>query len=397
MNAEPATVLTTSSGAIVPLQRVRATGRVDGLLFKLTVEQHYRNTSGDTLETVYTFPLPVRAVLLGLELELNGTLHTATAFPRAQAERRYERAIDTGDSAALLTHNGHGLHTVSLGNLQAGDTAVIRYRYAELLSAHDEHVRLAIPTVIAPRYGDPGAANLEGPAIPGSDFLAEYPFDVRIELAGFRDAAAVRSPSHALRVEPFDAGLAVSLARKGFLDRDLVLELKHAALPKEALIAPDGQDGEGCVVLASTALPRRDADHRPLTLKLLLDCSGSMQGGRIEAARRALLAILDRLRAGDALSLSRFGSRVEHVSEGLEPADAHTLEPLKLIVRRMEADLGGTEMAQALRGTLKLTAPSVGPVDLLLVTDGEVHDLDGVLAAAAKARHRLFVIAIGPP
>ncbi len=392
MNALAATVLRTRDDAIVPLQRVSARGRLEGLLFELTVEQHYRNTAPVAIEPVFTFPLPLNAVLLAFELDLNGTLHKATAFPRAQAETRYERAIDTGDTAALLTDNGNGLYTVSLGNLQAGDTAVIRYRYAELLGAHDDYVRLAIPTVIAPRYGDPARANLEGPAIPGSDLLVEYPFEIRIDLVGLHDAAAVRSPSHALRVAPEEAGLAVHLARAGFLDRDLILELRHSVLPNAALHAPDG---DGTVVLASTALTRQDATHRALTVKLLLDCSGSMQGDRIESAKRALRAILGRLDASDRMSLSRFGSTVEHLSEGLEPADAATIEPLKLLVRRLEADLGGTEMARALASTLALTAPSAGPVDLVLITDGEVHDLEGVLGAVARARHRLFVIAIG--
>ncbi|MCC7463246.1 MAG: VWA domain-containing protein [Gammaproteobacteria bacterium] len=392
MNAQAATILRTLDYAIVPLQRVSATGRLDGLIFELTVEQHYRNTSATTLETVFTFPLPLHAVLLGFELDLNGKLHQATAFPRAQAETRYEHAIDSGDSAALLTDNGNGLYTVSIGNLQPGDAAVIRYRYAELLSAHDDYVRLAIPTVIAPRYGDPAAANIQGPAIPGADLLAEYPFDLRIELVGLSEPAAVRSPSHALKIEPCESGLTVRLARRGFLDRDCTLELRHAFLPHEALVA---RDGEGCVVLASAAVPRRDAEHRALKLKVLLDCSGSMQGSSIEAARRALQALLARLHATDRLSLTRFGSTVEHLTEGLEPADPATLEPLDLLVRRIQADLGGTEMAQALTATLALTTSSIGPVDLVLITDGEIHDLEGVLRAVAEAHHRLFVIAIG--
>jgi len=61
----------------------------------------------------------------------------------------------------------HGLYTVSVGNLMAGETAVIRYRYAELLDAHDGYLRINVPTVIAPRYGDPGDAR-EG-CVGGSD------------------------------------------------------------------------------------------------------------------------------------------------------------------------------------------------------------------------------------
>ena len=60
----------------------------------------------------------------------------------------------TRNTAALLEHAGDGLYTLGLGNLLAGETAVIRYRYAELLDRHEDHIRFCVPTVIAPRYGD---------------------------------------------------------------------------------------------------------------------------------------------------------------------------------------------------------------------------------------------------
>jgi Ca-activated chloride channel family protein len=60
-------------GAPAPvLCGVRADGRLDGLLFELTLRQTCRNTSQDLLEVVYTFPMPSQAVLLGFASELNG-------------------------------------------------------------------------------------------------------------------------------------------------------------------------------------------------------------------------------------------------------------------------------------------------------------------------------------
>ena len=46
---------------------VQAQGRLDAVLFELTLRQTYRNTSSQVLEVVYTFPLPPMAVLLGFE------------------------------------------------------------------------------------------------------------------------------------------------------------------------------------------------------------------------------------------------------------------------------------------------------------------------------------------
>jgi len=388
----PATVLKTRSGAPVPLRGVAATGRLDGLLFELSVEQRYCNDGNRNLEAVFTFPLPLRAVLLGFELEIGERRLKAHAVARAEASEKYERAIDSGDTAALVEHDGNGLYTVSLGNLGAGETAVIRYRYAELLDAHHGYVRLNVPTVIAPRYGDPRDAGLEGPAVPGVDVLGEYPFEISLDLVHVTNAIGLRSPSHEIVTTVRENGLTVRLTRQGFLDRDFVLEIDQAAIPPHALLA---RDGDGYVCVASPVLGIDTNEQRPLALKILLDCSGSMGGDSITAAKRALLALLDHLTANDRISLTRFGSSIDQVTEGLEPADEHSLTPLKTVVRQIDADLGGTEMESALEAALSLSAPADRQPDVILITDGEIYDVEGVVKLAARSHHRLFAIAIG--
>ena len=388
----PAAILSTDDGTTVPLRGVTAHGRLEGLLFELTVEQRYRNDTDRNLEAVFTFPLPVRAVLLGFDLEIGERKLTAHAVARQEASERYERAIDQGNTAALIEHDGNGLYTVSLGNLLAGENATIRYRYAELLDAHDGHVRLNVPTVIAPRYGNPADAGLEGPAIPGVDLLGEYPFEISLDLVRVINVVGLRSPSHDIVTTVREDGLTVRLTRSGFLDRDFVLELDQAAIPPHALVA---RDGDGYVALASATLGLDTAEQRPLALKILLDCSGSMGGDSIAAAKRALLAILDRLNPDDRISLTRFGSSIDQLTEGLEPAHGDSLTPLKSLVRQIDADLGGTEMERALQAVLSLASPADRPADVILITDGEIYDVAGVVDLAAQSRHRLFAIAIG--
>jgi len=391
MSAKAVTMLRTLGGQLVPLTEVSAIGRLEGALFELCVTQHYRNSSTQNLEAVFTFPVPLNAVLLGFELEINGGKHVAVARARAEATQRYEQAIDTGDAAALLEHNGHGLYTVSLGNLRPGHSALIRYRYAELLQAFEGYLRVRVPTTIAPRYGDPSKANLQGPSVPGSDLLVEYAFNIRIDLAHLGQGASVRSPSHGIEVCPGDGGWVVQLVRKGYLDRDFVLEIAQASVVREALVA---RDFDHYVLLAPLFVPA-DSSRRPLVLKILLDCSGSMAGNNISSAKSALLSLLDELDGQDSVSLTCFGSAVQDVTEGLEPADRNTVKPLKALVRQIEANLGGTEMASALKHCLSIERPAHLATDLLLITDGAIQDLAQLVEIAATSGHRLFVIGIG--
>ena len=143
------------------LQGVTAKGNLNGLLFELTVEQRYRNPAETNIEAVYTFPLPSGAVLLDFEVKLDGKTLTGVVVEKRAAEAQYEEAIEKGDTAIMLERAGDGLCTVNLGNLMAGEEATIRYRYAQLLRFEHGSVRLAVPTVIAPRYGDPSAAGLQ--------------------------------------------------------------------------------------------------------------------------------------------------------------------------------------------------------------------------------------------
>lgn len=392
MSAEPIVGLQTTAGDAIPLQGVRAQGRLEGLVFEFTVEQRYRNGSPRNIEAIFTFPLPLHAVLLGVELEIGERRLAAVAIARQEATQRYEDALDDGDAAALVEFQGNGLYTVSLGNLMPDESATIRYRYTELLRASGDWLRIAIPTVIAPRYGDPADAGLDTVTTPESDLLTEYPFDLSLEVFGLPAKAWLRSPSHRIDVNRSPELARVTLQQRGFLDRDFVLEIDGGAPEATALVAPDG---EGWVVVANPTLKLPSDESRPLALKILLDCSGSMAGDSITAAKRALLELLDQIGEGDHVSLTCFGTRHEFITDGLEAMTATARHRLGERVRAVDATLGGTEMGNALRAVLQQsTAPGIA-ADVILITDGEIHAIDRVVELAARSNHHLFAIAIG--
>ena len=107
-------IMKTLSGEMMPLLGVTARGVLSGELFELEVEQRYRNDGDKNIEAIYTFPLASRAVLLGIEFELNGKTLTGTAVEKQQAERKYEKAIDKGNTAILLEKTSADLYTVNL-------------------------------------------------------------------------------------------------------------------------------------------------------------------------------------------------------------------------------------------------------------------------------------------
>lgn len=386
--------LETYRGEPVMLEGVRAVGDLKGLMLEMKLEQRFRNPTDKNVEVVYTFPLPWGAVLLGVEVQLGDKRLTGAVVEKKQAEAEYEEALSEGNAAIMLEKNRDRSYSLNLGNLNANEACIVKLRYAQLLQFEQGGLRVMIPTVIAPRFGDAVTdGGLQPHQTPKHDLLAEYPFDISLRLHGDLARGRVASPSHPIGVSASTDVLTVSLARCGALDRDFVLVVDQLTQYSIAVIAQDSVLQDHVVALASFC-PRVPVDaSQAVAVKLLVDCSGSMAGDSIAAARRALHAIVDGMGQGDRFSLSRFGTHVEHRSRGLWAASDATRVAAQRWVSALEADLGGTEMEEALKSTFALAQTVTS--DVLIVTDGEISAIDQTIASAKSSGHRVFVVGIG--
>ena len=388
--------LTNEDGEQMALQSVSAKGKVNGLLLEMTIRQQYKNTTRKNLETVYTFPMGWGATFMDLSVEIGGKRLSGVVTEKKEAEDRYEKAISEGDAPIMLEKNSDGLYTVNLGNLKPKEEAVIEYSYSQLLRFEEGHVRLTLPTTIAPRYGDSMQGAIKKHQGVETDFLVEYPFTLSLLLAGGIEKATIECPSHQVQITKQENEVEVGLVRSGFLDRDFILNLSKLENQSFFIVTPDKKMGpEGCTVLASFC-PRALANQKELgaDIKVLVDCSGSMAGDSIESAKRALHHVLSNLREDDRFSYSLFGSKVKHEFSSLKPVNQFNIGTASLIVSNTEANMGGTEIEGALLSTFKLKGTEK-KADVLLITDGEVWDTSNIIAAAKKSGHRIFAIGVG--
>ena len=390
-------MLESTRGEVIVLEEVGIDAAVDDLMTVVTVQQRYRNPGAAHVEAVYTFPLPLDGVLLALSVSLGDRNLVGTVLGKSEAEQRYEDAVTDGDAAVLLEQAQPGLYTANVGNLAPGEVATVRFRFGLLLRWNGDRVRLLLPTTIAPRYGDPAAGGLSPHQSPDFSIDAERAFSLRVAVRGALKDARFNSPSHAVVVTPGSERTTIELAADAAMDRDFVLEARSSRSARsdaaEALLAPDG---DGWVVLASVCpdIPDFATDERRC-IKIVVDCSGSMNGDSIAQVRVAAERILDSLRTGDQFEFIAFGSGRCTLFGRTMPASEENLARARGFVRRLTADMGGTEIGDALAAAYRTPDDAGASRDLLLITDGEVWDTGSVFAAARASGHRIFTVGVG--
>lgn len=411
------TGMESDTGDAVSLKSVHIDASVSGLLLNVTTQQHYKNTTRKNLEVVYTFPLPAHAVILGVDLTIGEKTLSGVVLEKSEAEEDYEEAIAQGDLPVMVERSGPGLYTANLGNLKRGEEVAITVRWAQLLNVRDDSVRIAIPTVIGKRYGE---AHAQGGLAPHQtdevDMLAEYPLSFTLAIEGELSLAKISCASHQAQISsasgPNGDCKIVSISSDAYLDRDVIVNLEQLGR-REFFYSEANSDGT-FTALASF-YPQLPNQNSPLALKILVDCSGSMQGDSIEQAREAVHQVLQQLKDTDYVSYSRFGTEITHnfcethsysdkeghPPEVMIPANERKLANIGRLIRSTKASMGGTEMRRALLSTLNdVNLTHFESSDkfvqcVLLITDGNIWDLEGVMKAASGSGQRIFAIGVG--
>lgn len=379
----------------VALQSVNVEAEIENLLCQVTVRQRYQNLEKVNIEAVYTFPLPLGAVLMDMTIKTRTKELKGVVVEKSEAEERYEDAITEGDTAIMLEQVDPGLYTMNVGNLQPGEAIDISITYAELFKWRDNSLRFFLPTTIAPRYGDPESLGIQPHQAPEYDLTNENPFTISLSIFGALARASIDSPSHKIVSGHRDGKTVVSLKKgQALMDRDFVLNLTMNT--DEKSVAHVEPDVEGHVALASF-YPRFPSmqDRAPRCITIILDCSGSMGGDSIAQARKALYEIIELLEPADMFNIVRFGSACRMLFPAPVHADPGNLKRAKELLEVLSADMGGTEIGQAIAAAVQKDVPAGLSQEALLITDGEVWGWEKVTTMAARSGVRFFTVGVG--
>jgi Ca-activated chloride channel homolog len=279
------------SGKYQPVfEGIKVRAELHETLATTTITQTYRNAGSKNIEAVYTFPLALDAVLLEMEVTLGEKTLKGTVLAKKKAEQRYEDAISDGDAPVMLQNQQPGLYTMNVGNLLPGETAKIKIRYAMFQQWQGDTLRYHLPTNIAPRYGSPEKAGLEPQQTPENSILVDNFFTFKLKLTGRLSNMEIESPSHNITVdrESDKNRSVVKFAKKSaFMDRDIIITVRKNA-QAEASSSVENDHSEYLVWSSFQPQFGLSEDSSPRSIKIVVDCSGSMGGDSISQARVAL-------------------------------------------------------------------------------------------------------------
>jgi len=394
---------------------------VSGIVARVKVAQRFVNPTSEWREGVYVFPLPEKAAVDHLRMQVGERVIEGMIKERGEARRTYEAAKTEGRKTSLVEQERPNMFTTSVANIGPGEEVVVTIEYQETLRYDDGTFRLRFPLAITPRY-IPGApvesANgglgwspatqqvLDADRItpPVADGHEGYvnPVKIAIDLrAGFPLAQIASTyhrvdvreePGHRYRLTLADGP--IPAAR----DFELVWTPDVGAAPGAALFT-ETRGGKTYALLM--ALPpsaaTAPAARAPREITYIVDTSGSMEGVSIVQARDALLMALERLQPGDRFNVIEFNSVAVPLFPAPVPLDAATLARAKQFVGGLRAR-GGTEMLPAL--ALALAGPREAAMirQVVFLTDGAVGNEDAILRLVHDeiGDRRLFTVGIGP-
>ena len=350
--------------------------RIEAGLALVATRRLFRNPEAHGIEATITFPLPVHAVLYGLEARIEGRRLVARSQGRSAARKDYEGALLRGKLAVLHEEVLRGVHILSIAQLPPGAEVEVLTTWTMPLACQGNARVLHIPLTVGDIYGD-------SPLIDADDLVHGGPA-ADADLLVRCDEGAIL-----LGGRPLPDGRA-----RVPLNRPIELAVSgQAARALKGALADES-------VVEVTFEPVSVSDAR-LDLAILVDRSGSMaqpcaSGApttKHDAVVRAVARLEDELRERDCLDLWEFSSSARHVGIRRGRADADSPKIRKGRRGHLADELtepgGGTEIGTALDRLISQTSNS----DILLITDGKSHALD--VHALARKQRRISVLLIG--
>jgi Ca-activated chloride channel family protein len=182
-----------------------------------------------------------------------------------------------------------------------------------------------------------------------------------------------------------------------------ILKASGHLVQNKVLLGSDGTVGLSLTLRAGDLAAENRPEYRNVDMVIVLDRSGSMQGRKLEDARRAVLELLSNLSAKDRFGMVTYSEGV-HIAAGLTNVTEDNRARLISAVKGVRAG-GGTNLGAGLQAginLLRMPLRSNNAARVILISDGlanrgitDMNSLTGIAAAAVESEFSVSTVGVG--
>lgn len=378
--------------AYLDVREQHITLSIEHPVVRTKVDTTLYNPHRSAVEGTFVFPLPGKASVTKFTFTMNNKPVAGEILPAEKARDVYLDIVRQMRDPALLEYSDGGMFTARLFPVPPGETSNISLEVLQTLQVDNNLVRYSHNVRVG--RSEPPA---KGKLVIEGRIHSQVP------------VKSVFSPTHDMDVSRTDdhtVKFSCELSDRPY-DRDFVLYYGVAATELGFHVLTNRAPGEdGYFLLLATPEVGRTEQPPSKDIVFVIDTSGSMQGEKIDQARRALEYSVDTLRPDDRFALVSFATATRSLDDKLLPATKDNLARAKRFIADLEA-VGGTALNEALVTACSLAGgtgdrpsyvllftdgrPTVGERDeaRIVKNAGEANDRDG------KRRGRLFIMGVG--
>ena len=365
--------------------------QIDERIARTRTDQIFTNHAEWEVEGIYEFTLPQGAIITDLVLWIGDKRIQGEVLEKEEARRTYDDIVGRRIDPALIEQVTPNQFRLSIFPFPAQGSRRVEFEYMQLLESRSGRLDYSFP--LAPETDQPLQMEL---FVLRAQVRSQHAF--KVTTSGLPRLTEVDRPD-AHRANIFFGDEKIRPRE------DFTLTIRQTDdQPKPSVLsfAPQANDDLGYYALWLPPLPElTQGDPLPRSLTFVIDISSSMQQGKLQAVKGALVAAIDALDAADLFNIVVFTHRADSFAAAPVPADPANKRAATAFINLQDA-LGVSNFEAGLGRAMQQAFPSNRINHVIFLTDGlptlgelELESLSELIGQWSAGQARLFTIGVG--